>query len=58
MNRETFLEKFSKIYQYPYGTGFTKDNEDYADFERYLIKKEHYNPFHVDCKATNKMICY
>lgn len=58
MNKETFFEKFAKIYQYPYGTGFQKDTEDYSDFERYLKRKQYYNPFHVDCPKTKKMICY
>jgi len=50
MNKETFLEKFSKIYQYPYGTSFLKGKEkvDDSDFERYLKRKQHFNPFHVD----------
>jgi hypothetical protein len=58
MNRETFFEKFAKIYQYPYGTGFTKVTEDYHNFERYLKKKQYYNPFHIDCPKTKKTICY
>jgi len=58
MNKETFFEKFAKIYQYPYGTGFSKEKHDGSDFERYLKKKQHYNPFHVDCPTTKKMICY
>lgn len=58
MNKETFFEKFSKIYKYPYGTGFTPDKEDYSDFERYLKRKQYFNPFHVDCPKTNKLICY
>lgn len=58
MNRETFFEKFAKIYQYPYGTGFAKEREDCHDFERYLKRKQYFNPFHVDCPKTNKMICY
>lgn len=54
MNKETFLEKFAKIYQYPYGTSFTKDKGavDEMDFERYLNKKRYYNPFHVDCPIS------
>ena len=60
MNKETFLENFSKIYQYPYGTSFLKGKEkvDDSDFERYLKRKQHFNPFHVDWPKTKNLICY
>lgn len=58
MNKETFLEKFSKIYEYPYGSKFQPKRYKNHDFERYLKRKENYNPFHVDWPSTKRAIWY
>lgn len=36
MQKESFIEKFAKIYEYPYGTGFTKGITD--KLAAYLLK--------------------
>jgi hypothetical protein len=62
MMRPTFIEKFAKIYQYPYGTSFmpepTKQVFENEEFERFIQKKRTVRPFHLECKITKRRLCY
>jgi hypothetical protein len=60
--KPTFLEKFSKIYKYPYGNSFLQNSAEYlleADsFERFVQKKRTLRPFHLECRVTKRRLCY
>eukprot|EP00347_Sterkiella_histriomuscorum_P003810 403362853 len=60
--KPTFLEKFGKIYTYPYGNSFMQDpvqqNIEQQEFERYVQKKRNFRPFHMECKVTKRRLCY
>ena len=69
--RQTFVEKFSKIYQYPYGhqtasgnellraesQELTSENLTENAFERFKIGKKRLRPFHLDCQVSKKRLC-
>ena len=62
----TFLERFARVYEYPYGQSFLPNMDSVKvaatsqadDFERRLLMKRQYRPFHVDCPVTRKYLCY
>jgi hypothetical protein len=60
--KPTFLEKFAKIYKYPYGNSFIQKPNEYIletdTFERFVQKKRTLRPFHVECRVTKRRLCY
>lgn len=60
--RPTFLEKFGRIYTYPYGQSFlpepVQNTIEQHDFERIIQRKRTLRPFHLECKITKRRLCY
>lgn len=62
--RQTFIEKFSKTYAYPYGASFVQTKgpvvESFAQehCERVLLGKRTMRPFHLECEKSKKRVCY
>lgn len=64
--KQTFMERFSRVYEYPYGTSYLSSyvNEsgqevmENLQFERVLQREREMKPFHLECSVTKKKICF
>jgi len=64
--KQTYMERFSKTYEYPYGSSYLssylyepgKEIMENAQFERLIQRERDMRPFHVDCPVTHKKVCF
>ena len=64
--KQTFTERFSRIYDYPYGSSYLssylsepgREIMENLSFERILQRERDMRPFHVQCPVTMKKICF
>jgi hypothetical protein len=64
--KTTFLERFSRVYDYPYGSSYlASENQpkgtemiNDSQFERIILTQRNMRPFHLQCPITNKKICF
>ena len=64
--KQTFMERFSKAYEYPYGTSYMssytyepgREMVENNAFERIIQGQKSMRPFHLQCGLTNKRICF